>query len=68
MINIVTFKCLFVLVTFISRFFATKHSFILIMPKLCSNYMLNVPLIPQWLRKLSTDIVVTVYLMFNVTI
>ena len=33
--NVVTFECSFVLVTFVSRFFATRYSLILIMPKLC---------------------------------
>ena len=37
-----TFKCSFILVTFVSRFFTTKHLLILIMLK----FYVNVPLIP----------------------
>jgi len=37
--NVETFECLFVYVTFVSRFFATKHSLIVFMPDLCPNFM-----------------------------
>ena len=37
--NVVTFECSFVLVTFVSRFYATKHSLDLIMHKIGSNFM-----------------------------
>ena len=36
--NVVTFECSFVLVTFVSRFYATKHSLNLIMHKISSNF------------------------------
>ena len=37
--NVATFECLFVFVTFVSRFFATKHLLIFIMSKSCTHYM-----------------------------
>ena len=36
--NVATFKRLFVFVTSVSRFFATKHLLILIMSKSCTDY------------------------------
>ena len=37
--NVVTFECSFVLVTFVSRFYVTKHSLNLIMLEISSNFM-----------------------------
>ena len=51
--NVVTFECSFVFVTFVSRFFVTKHLFILIMYKIMYKFCVKVPLMPQTVKKLT---------------
>jgi len=43
--NVETFECLFIYVTFVSRYFASKHSLIVFMPDLCANFIQKVPLL-----------------------
>jgi len=43
--NVGTFECSFVYVTFVSRFFASKHLLIVFMPDLCVNFIQKVPLL-----------------------
>ena len=52
--NVATFECSFIFVTFVSRFFATKHSLILIVSKSCTDYnYVIVSLIHKHLRSLN---------------
>ena len=54
--NVATFECSFVFVTFVSRFFATKHSLILIMSKSCTDYnYVKVSLMPQRVEKFTIN-------------
>ena len=51
--NVATFKCLFVFVTFVSRFFATKHLLILIMHAQIICTYIKVPVMQQIVEKLT---------------